>query len=63
MKYRGTANERGYGSRWQKARLAFLAEHPLCCYCDQQGKLRPSTVVDHIIAHKGNAALFWDVSN
>lgn len=28
--YRGSAASRGYDARWQQARLAFLARHPLC---------------------------------
>lgn len=28
-----------------------------------QKRLRPSQVVDHIIPHKGNMALFWDSTN
>lgn len=61
---RGTAAQRGYGSRWQKARAAFLAEHTLCeCRdggCCPNGCLRAATVVDHIVPHKGDAELFWD---
>ena len=28
---RGNAGERGYGARWRRLRMMFLAEHPLCC--------------------------------
>ena len=28
-----------------------------------QGKLVPAVVVDHIVAHRGNEGLFWDVAN
>jgi 5-methylcytosine-specific restriction endonuclease McrA len=48
---------------WRKARAAFLKEHPLCVYCQQQGKVTPATVVDHIIPHKGDERLFWDRDN
>jgi len=60
---RGTAAQRGYGSRWQKARKVYLAKHPLCRHCEQEGKVVPATVVDHIKPHKGNKRLFWDSSN
>lgn len=63
MKYRGTAHERGYGHRWRKARADFLAQHPLCRYCEQQGRIVPATVVDHITPHKGDEVLFWDSEN
>ncbi|MDE9448142.1 HNH endonuclease [Xenorhabdus bovienii] len=41
-----------YGSKWSKARLAFLQQYPLCVMCRQQGRLTPATVVDHIVPHK-----------
>ena len=49
--------------RWREARRTFLGEHPLCRYCEQDGRSTPATVVDHIIPHKGDATLFWDVEN
>ncbi|MEN6567187.1 MAG: HNH endonuclease signature motif containing protein [Veillonellales bacterium] len=60
---RGSSNQRGYNSRWQKYRVSFLRSHPLCAECERQGKLTPATVVDHIKPHKGNMRLFWDPSN
>jgi 5-methylcytosine-specific restriction protein A len=60
---RGSANERGYNYRWQKVRLAYLNRHPLCAECERAGKIVPANVVDHIIPHKGNQSLFWNVSN
>ncbi len=57
---RESAAKRGYGSKWAKARLAFLAEHPTCeCErCKASGQPLPADVVDHIIPHKGNQKLF-----
>lgn len=63
---RGTAAQRGYGSRWQKARIGFLKTHPLCeCSECQGGKVRvmAATVVDHIQPHRGDQKLFWVKSN
>ncbi|ONH85370.1 HNH endonuclease [Thalassospira sp. MCCC 1A02803] len=60
---RGTAAKRGYGSKWQKARAAFLREHPLCCQCQNEGYVVAATEVDHIIPHKGDQKLFWSRSN
>jgi 5-methylcytosine-specific restriction protein A len=60
---RGSARQRGYDSRWEKARLAFLAEHPLCVTCEAKGIIEPATVVDHVIPHRGNVDLFWDPGN
>lgn len=60
---RGSARQRGYTSRWEKARLVFLRANPLCAMCDQEGRVGVATVVDHKIPHKGDQALFWDQSN
>jgi 5-methylcytosine-specific restriction protein A len=63
MNTRTSSAKRGYNSRWQKARLTFLARNPLCKYCDKAGRVEAATVVDHIIPHKGDSKLFWDVEN
>ena len=60
---RGSATSRGYGARWRRARAVFLAAHPLCALCQRDGCVMPATVVDHVIPHQGNQALFWDESN
>lgn len=61
---RGTAAQRGYGSRWRKYRKWFLTQNPLCVKCKEEGKLTPATDVDHIQAVKGpNDPLFWEPSN
>jgi 5-methylcytosine-specific restriction protein A len=60
---RGTAAERGYNSRWRKARKTYLQRHPLCVHCEQEGLVVEATVIDHIIPHKGDQALFWDTDN
>ena len=63
---RGTAAQRGYGSRWQKASKGFLRKHPLCMCpeCDE-GRIRvtPAVLVDHRIPHRGDMKLFWDPTN
>lgn len=60
---RPTASVRGYGSRWQRARLLHLAEHPLCVSCESRGQVTEATVVDHRIPHRGDPGLFWDHDN
>ncbi|PTE19881.1 HNH endonuclease [Cereibacter changlensis JA139] len=55
---RPTATQRGYGGEWRAARADHLARHPCCTLCSA-----PATVVDHIIPHRGDKALFWDRSN
>lgn len=74
---RGSRHERGYTSKWVKAREGFLRSHPLCAYCERLGYGTPATVVDHIVAPKLKQALdsedadqidkaralFWDHAN
>lgn len=60
---RGTAAQRGYNYRWQKARELFLQQHPLCVECLKEGRPVPAVVVDHIQPHKGDDKLFWDRKN
>lgn len=55
--------EKGYDSRWRKARDRFLMAHPLCAKCLENGRLERATVVDHIVPHRGDQRLFWDESN
>jgi len=31
--------------------------------CQEQGRYRKATVVDHIIPHRGDEKLFWDRDN
>ena len=60
-----TTAQRGYGGRWQRARETFLArpENVLCRMCDAAGLVVVAAVVDHVIPHRGDQALFWDTSN
>lgn len=60
---RGTAAQRGYGYKWQQAREVFLRAHPLCRMHADRGELVPATVVDHIVAHRGDRSLFWKRDN
>lgn len=60
---RMTPSQRGYDSRWQRARAAYLRAHPLCVMCQAAGHVEPATVVDHIEPHRGDRQLFWDEAN
>ncbi|MBS6156854.1 MAG: HNH endonuclease [Sutterella sp.] len=62
-RFKGTAAQRGYGSKWQRLRAQFLKSHPLCEECKRQGRLTKATDVDHIIPHHGDPKLMWDQSN
>ena len=60
---RPTAADRGYGSVWRRARKLFLVAHPLCVACRAEGRRAPAQVVDHVMPHRGDLALFWDRGN
>jgi len=60
---RPSARERGYDSRWEKARKAYLAKHRLCVECERLKRVTLATVVDHIVPHRGDMDLFWDRAN
>ena len=60
---RGSSTERGYGSRWQRRRAAFLKKNPLCIECKRDGRTEAATRVDHIDPHKGDPVKFWDEDN
>lgn len=54
---------RGYGYKWQKARESYLRLHPICCYCEREGRVTAASIVDHINPHQGDERLFWDEGN
>ena len=62
-KRRESSTDRGYDGKWRKARRLHLLKQPLCVHCLKTGKRTPATDVDHVIPHKGDMALFWDMSN
>ena len=47
-----------YDEEWVRYRFIFLRFNPTCFSCG-----KPSTVVDHILAHKGNAEKFKELKN
>lgn len=60
---KGTAQERGYTSKWRKARDVFLRAYPICEYCEARGDVTAANVVDHRTPHRGDQKLFWDRKN
>lgn len=59
---RGSARERGYNVRWEKARRTFLARAPLCIGCEAIGTVEPAAIVDHVVPHGGDSERFWDTA-
>jgi len=58
-----SSTKRGYSYKWQQARAGYLLKHPLCVYCERQGRVTAATVVDHRVPHRGDMKLFWDSAN
>lgn len=53
---RGTAAQRGYGARWQRARMRFLVAHPLCADCLREGRTTAATDVHHKLARRAGGS-------
>jgi len=62
-RYRGSAASRGYTHEWNKFSKRYREQNPLCVMCEKEGKLVLAQCVDHIIPHKGDQKLFWDLNN
>lgn len=53
-----------YGTqRWRKLSVAFKRRHPCCSECENNGLVRPTEIVDHIVPAKEDLSLFWEWSN
>ena len=54
-------------ARWRHPvwgrRAQTMQRDPLCVVCLQHGRVEPTTDVDHVIPHGGDADLFWDPTN
>jgi 5-methylcytosine-specific restriction protein A len=71
---RRSAHSRGYTRRWSRAAKAFRLQYPLCgmrpehtppvmSMCFLEHRTTPATLVDHVVPHRGDDALFWDEAN
>jgi len=56
---RGSAASRGYDRQWIKASRQYRSEHPLCEYCEMNGLVTATALVDHLYPHKGDTDIFW----
>lgn len=48
---------------WERLRISFLSDNPLCVVCLEEGVFKMAKVVDHIKPHKGNTKEFFDLGN
>lgn len=71
---RRSAYERGYTATWSKAAKDFRLQFPLCgqrpggrapvmSQCYVEGRTTAATQTDHVVPHRGDQRLFWDVTN
>jgi 5-methylcytosine-specific restriction protein A len=60
---RGSSTQRGYNSKWRKARDIYAKANPLCVMCAKRGLITEMKEVDHKIPHRGDESLFWDQEN
>lgn len=58
---RESSRERGYTWEWEKVRAVYLGRNPLCVLC--KPRITAANEVDHIIPHRGDKELFWNVKN
>ena len=65
---------RGYTKRWTATATAFRLRYPLCgmraggqapvmSQCALEGRETPATQTDHVVPHRGDRAVFWNVWN
>jgi 5-methylcytosine-specific restriction protein A len=50
-------------ARWIMLRKKMLAVYPFCVNCSQEGRTELAKIIDHIMPHKGDSRLFWNVEN
>lgn len=67
-----SAYARGYTKRWDKAAKWFRRRYPLCgmrpnglkavmSACDDARRITAATHTDHVVPHRGDQQLFWDM--
>jgi 5-methylcytosine-specific restriction protein A len=60
---RGSSYDRGYDRRWQRVRLGFLQDHPLCMDCDAKGIVTVATEAHHVAKVADRPELRLDPAN
>lgn len=49
MTWQGNSPNRMRGRQWMRLRSAILQRDPICRSCETKGRVRPSTIVDHLV--------------
>ncbi len=60
---RGSSSSRGYGRRWRRFRLTYLAGNPLCADCAAAGRVTAAIEVHHILRAADRPDLMLDPEN
>ena len=60
---RASSSDRGYGSKWRKARDEYLRLNPWCVECQDEGVQVAAIAVDHRVPCKPTTKEFWRRSN
>ena len=50
-------------ARWHRLRDAQLRRRSLCEMCWADNRVTIAVACDHIVPHKGDESLFWDIEN
>ena len=58
-----SSHARGYGSRWQRVRAEYVAEHPTCEDCEKLGIVRITDEVHHIVPMADAKHLAYEFDN
>jgi len=57
---RDRQRDKYYGGTWRRVRAAFLAAHPLCEVCRDEGRLTSATLVHHKVKLTDGGTNDWD---
>jgi 5-methylcytosine-specific restriction protein A len=52
--------QRLYNRRWRAIRAAWLADHPWCEKCLEEGIYTPAKDVHHLVRHEGDPEKFYN---
>ena len=63
IRYRRKVQKWYWSAKWKRLRQEVLHAQPMCQGKPCKGKATEATVVDHIVPHRGDSALFWKRSN
>lgn len=60
---RPSSAQRGYDYAWQRFRLRYLAAHPWCVDCEEEGRLVPAQEIHHLTRLRAAPERKYDENN